>query len=47
MSIQEFVLNSTDTKRRAKGLSHLTAGIFAGSICGCAIGAMLAQRIGL
>ncbi len=46
LSIQGFVIANTGTTDRAKGISNLVAGIFSGSICGGAVGAMLAERIG-
>jgi len=46
MSFQGFVLTYAREEERAKGLSRLVAGIFAGSICGGATGAMLADKFG-
>ncbi|MDD2390932.1 MAG: MFS transporter [Desulfobacterales bacterium] len=46
MASQGFVITFTDPKSKAQGLSHVVAGIFAGSICGGATGGMLAERIG-
>lgn len=46
MASQGFVIVHTDEKTKARGLAYLIAGIYAGSICGTAIGAMLAERIG-
>ncbi|MBF0287783.1 MAG: MFS transporter [SAR324 cluster bacterium] len=46
LSIQGFVIANTGVTDRAKGISNLVAGIFSGSICGSAVGAMLAERIG-
>ncbi len=46
MASQGFVINFSDGKSKAQGLAHLFAGIYAGSICGGATGAMLAERIG-
>lgn len=46
MASQGFVITYTDLKSKAHGLSQLFAGIYAGSICGGASGAMLADRFG-
>ncbi|WP_142848221.1 MFS transporter [Telmatospirillum sp. J64-1] len=46
MGIQGFIFAWATPQTRARGLSHLVAGIFAGHICGGAVGAMLAQQIG-
>lgn len=46
LSIQGFVIANTDSTNRARGISTLVAGIFSGSICGGAVGGMLAERIG-
>jgi predicted MFS family arabinose efflux permease len=46
MAAQGFVISYTDEKTKAQGLTQLFAGLFAGSICGGAAGAMLAERIG-
>lgn len=46
MASQGFVIVHTDNKTKARGLAYLIAGIYAGSICGTAVGAMLAERIG-
>ena len=46
MASQGFVIVHTDDKSKARGLAYLIAGIYAGSICGTAVGAMLAERIG-
>ena len=46
MASQGFVIVHTDDKTKARGLAYLFAGIYAGSICGTASGAMLAERIG-
>ncbi|MEZ5591885.1 MAG: MFS transporter [Gammaproteobacteria bacterium] len=45
MASQGFVIVQTDNKSKARGLAYLFAGIYAGSICGTAAGAMLAERI--
>lgn len=46
MASQGYVITFTDLRNKALGLSHLFAGIYAGSICGGAAGAMLADRFG-
>ena len=46
MASQGFVIHYSDRKCKAHGLAQLFAGIYAGSICGSATGAMLAERFG-
>ena len=46
MASQGFIVANTDEQRRAQGLSNFFAGVYSGSICGIALGAMLAERIG-
>ena len=46
IALQGFVVSNCTANERATGMSTLVAGIFAGSICGSAVGAMLAERIG-
>ncbi|MGQ9365240.1 MFS transporter [Azospirillum sp. ST 5-10] len=46
MGIQGFVFQHSTLHTRARGISNLVAGIFAGHICGTAIGAMLAEQVG-
>jgi len=46
MAAQGFVIAHTTTKNSAQGMAQLWAGVYAGSICGGATGAMLADRIG-
>jgi predicted MFS family arabinose efflux permease len=46
MASQGFIFANTDESNKTQGLSHFWAGVYAGSICGSAIGAMLAERIG-
>ena len=46
MASQGFVITHTDWKTKAQGLAHLFAGIYAGSICGTATGAMLSEWMG-
>ncbi len=44
MASQGFVIEYTDNNSKAQGLAYLFAGIYAGSLCGGATGAMLADR---
>ncbi len=46
MSAQGFVLLKQDTKKRALAISNVVAGIYGGLICGNAIGALVAHRLG-
>lgn len=46
MGIQGFIFLWAPAPARARGLSNLVAGIFAGHICGSAVGAMLAEQVG-
>ena len=46
MGIQGFIFLWATPQTIARGIAHLVAGIFAGYICGSAVGAMLAQQIG-
>ncbi|WP_020589849.1 MFS transporter [Desulfobacter curvatus] len=46
MAAQGFVIAQTTTRNCAQGMAQLWAGVYAGSICGGASGAMLADRIG-
>lgn len=46
IAAQIFVVTYTTDSNRARGLAQLWAGVYAGSICGGAAGAMLAERIG-
>jgi MFS family permease len=46
MAAQGFVIVHTDEKTKALSLANLFAGMYAGSICGTAFGAMLADRTG-
>ncbi|HRD66639.1 MAG TPA: MFS transporter [Candidatus Competibacter sp.] len=46
MASQGFVIIHSDDRTKARSLAYLFAGIYAGSICGTAVGAMLAERIG-
>jgi predicted MFS family arabinose efflux permease len=46
MASQGFVIVHSDARNKAQGLAQLFAGIYAGTICGGATGAMLADRLG-
>ena len=46
MAAQGFIIAHTTTKETAQGMAQLWAGVYAGSICGGATGAMLADRMG-
>ncbi len=46
IATQGFVISHADEANKAQGLAYLLAGIFAGSICGGSVGAMLADRMG-
>lgn len=46
MAAEGFVVDNTGHGSRAKGITHLFAGVYAGSLCGGAAGAMLADRLG-
>lgn len=46
MASQGYIIRTTNEGNRAQGFSQLWAGVYAGSICGGAVGAMLAERIG-
>ncbi len=46
MAAQGFVIAHTSSRNNAQGMASLWAGVYAGSICGGAAGAMLADRIG-
>ncbi len=46
MASQGFVIAVTDEHHKTQGLAQLWAGVYAGSICGSATGAMLADRFG-
>ncbi len=43
LSSHGFVIKNTDDKTKAQGLSHLAAGLYSGSICGAAAGAVMAD----
>lgn len=46
MACEGFVVDNTGPRSRAQGLTHLFAGVYAGSLCGGAVGAMLSDRLG-
>ena len=46
MAMRGYVAANRSSAARAMGFSQLNAGIYAGNICACALGAMLAERIG-
>lgn len=46
MASQGFVITYSDQKSKAQGLANLFAGIYAGSICGNATGAIMAEWLG-
>lgn len=46
MAAQNFILAKADMGMRARSLASLAAGIMTGYLCGNAVGAMLADRIG-
>lgn len=46
MALQSFLFSCSTPDTRAQGSSHFVAGIFSGHICGTALGAILAERLG-
>lgn len=46
MAIQGFIFQYSTPDTRARGIANLVAGIVSGQICGTAVGAMLAERLG-
>ena len=46
LSAHGFVIRNTDKSTKAQGMAHLAAGLYAGSICGAATGAVMAERFG-
>ena len=46
MAYMGFVYANTDDRNRTMGFATMSAGMFSGSICGGAVGGMLAERIG-
>ncbi|RRC99782.1 MFS transporter [Amphritea balenae] len=46
LAAQGYVIRHTDSGNKARGLAHLFAGLYSGSICGAATGAVLAEQFG-
>ncbi len=46
MALQSFIFSYSTPNTRAQGISNLVAGIFSGHICGTAMGAIVAERLG-
>ncbi len=46
LAMRGYVAGLKTPEAKAKGFSALNAGIYAGNICACALGAMLAERLG-
>ncbi|ABM05020.1 transporter major facilitator superfamily MFS_1 [Psychromonas ingrahamii 37] len=46
LSSHGFVIRNTDKSTKAQGMSHLAAGLYAGSLCGAATGAVMAEQFG-
>jgi predicted MFS family arabinose efflux permease len=46
MAAQGYVLQRTELRYRARGISNVVAGIFSGIICGNGMGALIAERLG-
>jgi len=46
LASQGFVIRQTDNTNKARGLAHLFAGLYSGSICGAATGAVMAEHFG-
>ncbi|MFT5558079.1 MAG: putative MFS family arabinose efflux permease [Psychromonas sp.] len=46
LSSHGFVIRNTDKSTKAQGMAHLAAGLYAGSICGAATGAVMAEQFG-
>ncbi len=46
ISLQLFVISFTKIQDRGKIFSNLTSGLFAGSLCGCALGGICADTLG-
>ncbi|MFT6984450.1 MAG: putative MFS family arabinose efflux permease [Psychromonas sp.] len=46
LSSHGFVIRNTDKSTKAQGMAHLAAGLYAGSICGAATGAVMAEHFG-
>lgn len=46
LAAQGYVIRHTDKTNKSRGLAHLFAGLYSGSICGAATGAVLADQFG-
>ena len=46
MAMRGYVAANPTSGAKAKGFAQMNAGIYAGNICACAFGAMLAERVG-
>ncbi|WP_299200440.1 MFS transporter [uncultured Amphritea sp.] len=46
LASQSYVIRQTDNRNKSRGLAHLFAGLYSGSICGAATGAVLADQFG-
>lgn len=46
LASQSYVIGHTDNSNKSRGLAHLFAGLYSGSICGAATGAVLAEQFG-
>ncbi|WP_461210166.1 MFS transporter [Desulfocurvus sp. DL9XJH121] len=46
MAMQGFIVGHTDDDSRGRGFSLFWAGVYAGSVCGVAAGALVAQQVG-
>ncbi|MBN0986588.1 MFS transporter [Amphritea pacifica] len=46
LASQSYVIRNTDSSNKSRGLAHLFAGLYSGSICGAATGAVLAEQFG-
>nr|WP_320136149.1 MFS transporter [uncultured Amphritea sp.] len=46
LASQGYVIRHTDNTNKSRGLAHLFAGLYSGSICGAATGAVLADQFG-
>ena len=46
LASQGYVISQTNSSNKARGLAHLFAGLYSGSICGAATGAVMAEQFG-
>lgn len=46
LASQGYVISQTNSGNKARGLAHLFAGLYSGSICGAATGAVMAEQFG-